>query len=196
MSQNILRREGGADRRSVLKLSSALVASTALAGSMVAGGWPDVTKAATTHSFAFDVQEVGDQLAYNGKIPGVMITASPDDTIDVHLINNLSATDPDDDCGDHNSQHGLHTTNLHTHGLHVSPNTNSSGKFEADNIFLKIVTEGQQVSCFGLDFRRKEAHYRFELPADHLSGTFWYHAHKHGSTFFQVSADLAGPLRS
>ena len=36
--------------------------------------------------------------------------------------------------------------------------------------------------------------FRFETGADHPSGTFWYHAHKHGSTCQQVAAGLAGPL--
>ena len=28
--------------------------------------------------------------------------------------------------------------------------------------------------------------YSYNLPADHAGGTFWYHAHKHGSTTAQV----------
>jgi FtsP/CotA-like multicopper oxidase with cupredoxin domain len=43
-------------------------------------------------------------------------------------------------------------------------------------------------------FRWKEANYRFELAEDHPSGTFWYHAHKHGSTARQVGDGMAGPL--
>jgi FtsP/CotA-like multicopper oxidase with cupredoxin domain len=29
--------------------------------------------------------------------------------------------------------------------------------------------------------------YVYDIPADHMGGTFWYHAHHHGSTFLQVS---------
>jgi len=33
-----------------------------------------------------------------------------------------------------------------------------------------------------------------EVPANHPSGTFWYHAHIHGSTAMQVSSGMAGAL--
>ena len=32
------------------------------------------------------------------------------------------------------------------------------------------------------------------IPKDHPAGTFWYHAHKHGSTAAQVSSGVAGAL--
>ena len=50
-------------------------------------------------------------------------------------------------------------TNLHFHGLQVSP----SGA--ADNPFLSISA--------GHSFT-----YRFDIPADHPQGTFWYHDHQ------------------
>jgi len=43
-------------------------------------------------------------------------------------------------------------------------------------------------------FRPGSNSYRFELRADHPSGTHWYHAHKHGSTHDQVSGGLAGAI--
>jgi len=33
-----------------------------------------------------------------------------------------------------------------------------------------------------------------KLPANHVAGTFWFHAHKHGSTALQVSSGMAGAL--
>lgn len=71
--------------------------------------------------------------------------------------------------------HGLCTTNLHTHGLHVSP----SGR--SDNIFKEI-----DPGC-GCTFE-------YDLPADHPAGTFWYHPHKHGSVAYQLSNGLSGAL--
>jgi FtsP/CotA-like multicopper oxidase with cupredoxin domain len=44
-------------------------------------------------------------------------------------------------------------TNLHTHGLHVSPEGIS------DNVFI-MIEPGQEFS------------YRYEIPSDHPSGTF------------------------
>jgi FtsP/CotA-like multicopper oxidase with cupredoxin domain len=67
------------------------------------------------------------------------------------------------------------TTNLHTHGLHVSPAGNS------DNVHLRI---GPQ----------QRFEYEIHIPEDHPCGTFWYHAHKHGSVAAQVSSGMAGAL--
>ena len=35
---------------------------------------------------------------------------------------------------------------------------------------------------------------RFTIPADHPSGTFWYHPHKHGSVAYQMANGMAGAL--
>ena len=151
-------------------------------------------------SLTLRVQQVDGRPRYNGRSCGPTIAIDPGDTIDVRLINELPALH--DDCTDNpNAFHGRHTTNLHTHGLHVSPTTDSSGRYDADNVFVSVVPSDQLVPCAevcGVDvqkmFRYGEAKFRFETKADHPSGTFWYHAHKHGSTFQQVGAGLAGPL--
>ena len=36
--------------------------------------------------------------------------------------------------------------------------------------------------------------YRYEIPADHRSGTFWYHPHMHGMVARQVAGGLAGVI--
>ena len=66
-------------------------------------------------------------------------------------------------------------TNMHTHGLWVSPAGNS------DNVLISI-KPGEQ-------FR-----YEYDIPADHPAGTFWYHPHAHGSGFAQVGSGMAGAL--
>lgn len=66
-------------------------------------------------------------------------------------------------------------TNMHTHGLWVSPAGNG------DNVLISIDP--------GVDFT-----YEYNIPPDHPAGTFWYHAHLHGSTAPQVSSGMAGPL--
>src|SRR5258708_39789220 len=71
--------------------------------------------------------------------------------------------------------HELYITNLHTHGLHVSPAGNS------DNVFREIPP--------GASFQ-----YTFTIPPDHPSGTFWYHPHKHGSVAYQMANGMAGAL--
>jgi FtsP/CotA-like multicopper oxidase with cupredoxin domain len=137
---------------------------------------------------------------YNGKSPGPTFVMDPGDTLDVELVNELPALH--DDCTDDMNQfHGLHTTNLHTHGLHVSPSTDASGEFDADNVFISVTPRNQVVPCRDIcgqpvadTFREHRNQFRFEIGSDHSSGTFWYHAHKHGATQSQVAGGLAGPL--
>ena len=185
-------------RRSMLRGSAALGATSLIcAGYGTAAVSED--QAAGMTGLTLRVLEVDGRPTYNGLSPGPTIVADPGDTIDVHLINDLPVLH--DDCPDnHNAFHGLNTTNLHTHGLHVSPTTDSSGRFDADNVFVSVVPKDQVVPCAETNgtihkaFRWHQNTFRFETGADHPSGTFWYHAHKHGSTFQQVAAGLSGPL--
>ncbi len=188
----------GLSRRAVLQGSGALGVAT------VMGGTWGLAKQARAQSadahFELTIDLLEDAQVYNGKTLGPTMRVRPGDTLDVDLINNLPPLH--DDCTDNPNQgHGLHTTNFHTHGLHVSPSTDSTGEIDADNVFVSLVPEGQIVACdevCGADvetyFRYGRNTFRFELPEDHISGTFWYHAHKHGSTAKQVSGGLAGPL--
>ena len=74
---------------------------------------------------------------------------------------------------DHNVFKDPNVTNVHTHGVHIS------GETPADDV-TRFFEGG-----FGGD-------YVYEIPADHMGGTFWYHAHHHGSTFLQVSSGAFG----
>ena len=184
----------GLSRRNLLK------ATGAGASAIAAGAGISFSYASQNKPVTLDVQEVNGLPTYNGKTPGPTITANPGESFDVHLINNLPALD--DDCTQNpNAFHGLNTTNLHTHGLHVSPSTDSSGEFDSDNVFLSVVPKDQIVPCEYIcgekvkeTFRSHDARYRFELLPNHPGGTHWYHAHKHGSTARQVGAGLSGPL--
>ena len=63
--------------------------------------------------------------------------------------------------------------NLHTHGLHVSPNLN------ADNVLLDIPAGMGNT-------------YEYDIPFDHPQGVYWYHPHRHQLTESQVYRGLAG----
>jgi suppressor of ftsI len=73
-------------------------------------------------------------------------------------------------------------TNLHFHGLHVTPRNRKVGNvtYYGDNV-LVCLPAGR-------------SHIRFRVPENHDQGTFWYHAHLHGLTDDQVSRGLAGML--
>jgi len=118
---------------------------------------------------------------YNDLAVGPVIRVRGGETLRLLLKNALLPTGGDylctatpDDQPD-NVPHGLGTTNMHLHGLHVSPNS------PADNI-LMMVKPGESY------------HYRYDIPADHPNGTYFYHAHFHGSVALQVSGGMAGPL--
>lgn len=114
--------------------------------------------------------------SYNGLIGGPTLRVRPGDMLRVRVNNNLP---PDDESMvmpvDVNVPHGFNVTNLHTHGLHVSPQGSS------DNVFVEI-EPGQSFE------------YEYQIPADHPEGTYWYHPHKHGSTAVQLFSGMAGAI--
>jgi len=96
--------------------------------------------------------------AFNGSLPGPTLRVRPGDTLRVAMTNGLEAP-----------------TNLHVHGLHVSPEDNG------DNPFVSIAP--------GDSFD-----YDFSLPDDHPPGTYWYHPHRHGHVADQLAAGLYGAI--
>ncbi len=133
---------------------------------------------------------------YNGQTPGPTLNVLPGESLEVNLINSLDAQTPEEFCPPNmNQYHASNSTNLHTHGLHVDPYKATDGR-DSDNIFLTLVPGGQEIpeACNMGEIRKVSTAYNFELPEDHPSGTFWYHAHKHGSTAQQVGNGLVGPL--
>jgi len=104
------------------------------------------------------------------------INVTPGDTVRINLDNRLP---PEDSCTATdlpiNKPHCFNGTNLHSHGLWVSPAGNS------DNVLLKIKP-------------KQKFQYEYNIPADHPAGTFWYHPHLHGSTALQVGSGMAGAM--
>lgn len=114
--------------------------------------------------------------SYDGRLVGPVLEARPGDTLSINLRNRLPCwPEPDPDPGDPNTPHGFNTTNLHFHGLHVSPAGN------ADNMLLAIEP--------GRSFQ-----YEVKIPPDHPAGTFYYHPHKHGSATLQMASGMVGAL--
>jgi len=109
-----------------------------------------------------------------------------------------------------NGVHAAHTTNLHTHGLHVAPVRNPDGT-HSDNVLLRIIPradlEARRASGdpalyeLGDNEHVGELDYEIQLaipgrdgvgPTPHPPGTHWYHPHSHGATHNQVSSGMAG----
>jgi FtsP/CotA-like multicopper oxidase with cupredoxin domain len=98
------------------------------------------------------------RLGFNGSSPGPTLRVHPGDEVAVRLTNHLG-----------------HPTNLHTHGLRVTPQHNS------DNPFVLV----NPATSFD---------YLFRVPADHPTGTHWYHPHHHGMVADQIFGGLFGAL--
>lgn len=100
--------------------------------------------------------------AYNDSFPGPTLRLSPGDTLRLTLVNKLRFP-----------------TNMHFHGMHVSP----SGR--SDNV-LRTVPPGTT------------ARYVVHVPLDATPGTYWYHSHWHdapvGNAEPQVMGGLSGTL--
>src|SRR5919106_656764 len=101
----------------------------------------------TTITAAYKIGNVDNQsitsMVYNGSLGGPTLHVYPGDRIELKLINNLNEP-----------------TNIHYHGLHVSPSNNS------DNVFLEVSPgETQQ--------------YIVDIPIDQPTGAYWYHSHMH-----------------
>lgn len=111
---------------------------------------------------------------YNGVVPGHTWELRGGDTLTVDLVNHLPPL-PHEGHMSMTRPHEWTTTNLHTHGLHVSP------RGHADNVFLTL-PPGER--------HRHEIH----IPEDHPAGLFWYHPHRHGGVTQQVRAGMAGVI--
>src|SRR5438093_10708298 len=95
---------------------------------------------------------------YNGSYVPPTLRVQPGDVVRLRLVNALDET-----------------TNLHLHGLAVSPLGSS------DNVFLHIAPGRAQ-------------DYEIRIPATHAPGLYWYHPHPHGRSDDEVRNGMAGAL--
>ncbi len=105
-------------------------------------------------------------------IPGPTIRMVPGNTYVMTLKNLLPYSPPSTA---ENTFKDPDITNVHTHGLHVSPTSPSDDAMRVIN----------GTYC---------GDYVYAVPPDHMGGTLWYHPHHHGSTFLQVSGGAWGLL--
>ncbi|MCA1836239.1 MAG: multicopper oxidase family protein, partial [Actinobacteria bacterium] len=131
-----------------------LLAQPALLASRAGGLDVELTAAPGVRLAGRDTAALG----FNGSSPGPTLRVAPGDLLRVRLTNHLPTP-----------------TNLHLHGVHVSPQGNG------DNPFVNIAP--------GAVFD-----YAYRIPADHPTGTFWYHPHRHGHVADQLFGGLAGAL--
>ena len=125
---------------------------------------------------------------YEGALPGPTLRIRPGDRLRINLVNKLDDLPPGlpqdspflcspmTPTGHALPEHETTCdTNLHVHGVHVSPSDNS------DNIFLRVPA--------GESFQ-----YEYQILPNQPAGLFWYHPHLHGTVSNQVFGGLAGPI--
>eukprot|EP00732_Lithocolla_globosa_P000121 Lithocolla_globosa_v1_NODE_23_length_9337_cov_35.312756.p2 type:complete len:684 gc:universal NODE_23_length_9337_cov_35.312756:2147-96(-) len=110
--------------------------------------------------------------SWNGEIPGPTLRVRRGDIITLTLNNRLGK-----ELGNrgHNEFQEPNCTNIHTHGLHISPLS------PGDNVFTEV--------CAGESYT-----YTYEIPDWHQGGTHWYHPHFHGSSSLQVAGGAGGVI--
>eukprot|EP01083_Nonionella_stella_P093397 261735_1 len=111
---------------------------------------------------------------YNGILPGPTIRLQRGHMYHLQFYNDLHPNHVKDS-GVLNSFHWPNTTNLHTHGLHVSPESPS------DDVFLSI-------------HPMHSYQYQYYIPCNHNGGTNYYHPHSHGSVALQIGGGAVGAL--
>src|ERR1700680_319498 len=135
---------------------------------------PQVRPKNHVSSLALDaVNENGrDAFAYEGETVAPVIRASPGDILKITYTNNLPPKSVET-CAVNPC---MNMTNLHFHGLTVSPNA------PQDDVLGMLARPGQALQ------------YSVQIPRDHTPGLFWYHTHPHGESHRQVLDGMSGAI--
>ena len=129
---------------------------------------------------------------------GTRLQLSPGDLLKVRLVNQLPPVA--DAATARLSGEGflaLNPTNLHLHGMLVSPKYATAGDATwGDNVFVYNFN-----SANGSPMADSNLHgtalfdvidYSVQVPTSHPSGLYWFHPHVHGITQNQIAAGLSG----
>ncbi|MEY2498969.1 MAG: hypothetical protein QOD12_2525 [Verrucomicrobiota bacterium] len=112
------------------------------------------------------------EFRYRGSNIPPVLRVRPGSTLNVEYKNELDAQSRED-CAGHPC---MNMTNLHFHGLHVSPNT------PQDDVLSMMASPGETL------------HYSVQIPPQQPPGLYWYHTHSHGESFIQDLDGLSGAI--
>ena len=129
---------------------------------------------------------------------GIRLALQKGDRLKFRLVNQLPPINPVTlaNLGD-GPNLPLNPTNIHTHGMVVEARapTLSNPTF-GDDIFVDIYNPAN-----GMPVPNPNAHgavlvgfadYEIDIPANHPSGSFWFHPHVHGLAVNQIASGMAG----
>ena len=109
---------------------------------------------------------------YQGNNTPPVIRVQPGSTLNVEYKNELAARSKED-CLGHPC---MQMTNLHFHGLHVSPNA------PQDDVLDMMASPGETL------------HYSVQVPPQQPPGLYWYHTHSHGESYVQDLDGMSGAI--
>ncbi len=109
---------------------------------------------------------------FNGQPNAPTLRLSPGDQLKITYINDLPAK-PSESCA---ITPCMDMTNLHFHGLTVSPDA------PQDDVLDMMAAPG------------KTLHYTVQIPKDHSPGLYWYHTHPHGESHRQALDGMSGAI--
>jgi suppressor of ftsI len=112
------------------------------------------------------------EFRYRGGTTPPVIRVQPGTVLNVEYKNDL-ATQSKEDCLGHPC---MQMTNLHFHGLHVSPNA------PQDDVLDIIASPGETL------------HYSVQVPPQQPPGLYWYHTHSHGECYVQDRDGMSGAI--
>jgi suppressor of ftsI len=101
-----------------------------------------------------------------------VIRVQPGTVLNVEYKNELAAQSKED-CFGHPC---MQMTNLHFHGLHVSPNA------PQDDVLDMMASPGETL------------HYSVQVPPQQPPGLYWYHTHSHGESYIQDLDGMSGAI--
>ncbi len=131
---------------------------------------------------------------------GTRLQLQAGDTLKMHLVNKLPMVAD----SEHANERGYgylasNPTNLHTHGLLVSPRfPTQKNPTYGDNIFVMTLNPdnpppGPDDILHG-DVRMGYTDYEVKIPKSHPSGLFWLHSHLHGLALNHLNGGLSGVI--
>ena len=112
------------------------------------------------------------EFRYEGSNTPPVMRVWPGSTLKVEYKNDLAAKSRET-CLDHPC---MNMTNLHFHGLHVSPNA------PQDDVLDMMAMPGETL------------HYSVQVPLQQAPGLYWYHTHPHGESYRQDLDGMSGAI--
>jgi FtsP/CotA-like multicopper oxidase with cupredoxin domain len=151
---------------------TAFVFATALIAQQTVVPDPPEARDQLTLTAAYDAEQGHNAFFFAGKPIPPIIRVLPGAVINLGYVNNLPV---------HSKEHCalgpcLDQSNLHFHGLHVSPDK------PQDDVLTMMSTPGHTLN------------YQVEIPSYAAPGLYWYHTHPHGESARQALDGMSGAI--